>query len=120
MVRLPPAVAETITYDAKADMTYLDKRITVPGMPGLRRDPIAVRRRDIDFYGHMNNARYVDDAMELLPEGLQPRRLRIEYKAPAKLGQLLYPRIIETGDGKIYIPLTDAADKPYTVMEFTF
>lgn len=119
IVRLPPEVIKTVTFDRKIDMEYLDKKIAVPSVPGRSVSPVPVRRCDIDFYGHMNNAKYVEAAMELLPENYKPRRLRIEYKAPARQGALLYPRIIDISDGKCIVILADAQGNPYAVTEFT-
>ncbi len=119
IVRLPPEVIESVAFDRKIDMEYLDKKIKVPPVSGRNLSPVPVRRCDIDFYGHMNNAKYVEAAMELLPEGYAPRRLRIEYKAPARQGELLHPRVIETEDGNYIVILADAQGNPYAVMEFT-
>jgi acyl-ACP thioesterase len=118
LARLPPEIVSTISLDVKVDMTYTDKKITLPEgrLQGL--DALPVRRGDIDLNGHMNNARYVEAALELLPPGFVVRRLRLEYKAAAKAGDLLYPLRCETG-GAYLIVLADGSGRPYTVMEFS-
>jgi acyl-ACP thioesterase len=74
---------------------------------------------DMELYHHMNNVKYVDIALDFLPENLMINRLRIEYKKPAKLGDLLYPQIIKAPLGPWDILLSDSKDTPYAVMEFS-
>jgi acyl-ACP thioesterase len=119
MARLPQSEIDKVTIDDKIDMEYLDKKIIVPNMPGQRLDAVAVRRNDIDLYHHMNNVKYIEIALELLPENFVINRLRIEYKTPAKYGDLLYPKLIEDQSAKWYILLLNSQDNPFTVMEFS-
>jgi len=119
MVRLLQSEIDKATIDAKIDMEYLDKRIDLPDIPRQRLNAVAVRRSDIDLYHHMNNVKYVEVALELLPEDFVTNRLRIEYKKPAKLGDLLYPQMIKAPSGHWYILLLDSQDNPYVIMEFS-
>lgn len=119
MARMPQSEIDKATIDDKVDMEYLDKRITLPDIPRQRMDAIAVKRSDMDLYHHMNNVKYVDIALDFLPENLMINRLRIEYKKPAKLGDLLYPQIIKAPLGPWDILLSDSKDTPYAVMEFS-
>lgn len=119
VARLPKSIIDKVSIDDKFDMEYLDRRIDLPDIPGRRLEPIAVKRHDIDLYRHMNNVRYIEVALELLPENFMTKRLRIEYKKSAKLGDLLYPRIIEASSSSRYILLLDAHDAPFAVMDFS-
>lgn len=119
IARLWPEELEKLTLDDKVPMEYLDKKIVLPDEPGSRMNAVAVRRHDIDLNRHMNNARYVEVALELLPDGFEVKRLRIEYKAQAKPGDLLYPRVFAVQDAKRYVVLSDGSDRPYAVMEFS-
>lgn len=119
MARLPQSEIDKVTMDDKIDMEYLDKRIALPDLPRRRLDAVAVRHSDIDLYHHMNNVKYIEISLELLPEDLLINRLRIEYKKPAKLGDLLYPQIIKTSLGSCYVLLLDSLDNPYVIMEFS-
>ncbi|MDL2288723.1 hypothetical protein LJC32_05030 [Oscillospiraceae bacterium OttesenSCG-928-F05] len=119
MAKLPATVIASVTLDPAVDMPYLDRRIALPEGPFRPMPEVPVRRGDIDFNGHMNNARYLEAALELLPEGPPVRRFRVEYKSSAKLGGCLHPTYAETAEGAFLI-LADGAGKPYTVMEFTF
>jgi acyl-ACP thioesterase len=66
----------------------------------------------------MNNARYVDYAVEYLPFQFEIKRLRIEYKLPSIYGDSLYPQIIEE-DKKIFVAFNDEGNNHKTLMEFT-
>jgi acyl-ACP thioesterase len=119
MARIPPEEIMKVTMDKKIDMEYLDKKIVLPEAPGYRPEAIPVRRGDIDLNRHMNNVRYIEAALELLPDNAPVKRIRVEYKSPAKPGDMLYPRIIETPD-KRYVLFSDHQGRLYTVMEFTY
>jgi acyl-ACP thioesterase len=118
--KLPEHVIAGLCFDPKINMEYLSKRIALPEGIREKLPPVKVNRGDIDFNRHMNNARYVQIAMELLPPEFQVSRLRIEYKLPAKYGDTLYPEIVK-GEGIFYILLNDNEEtpRPYTVMEFS-
>ena len=100
-------------------MEYLSKKIALPPGAAEKLPPIKVKRGDIDFNRHMNNARYVQTALELLPLGFEITRFRIEYKTPAKYGDLLYPEIMSSG-GNWYIILNNGEEnrKTWALMEF--
>jgi acyl-ACP thioesterase len=117
--KLPDHILARVCIDPKIDMEYLGKKIALPESPGKNLPPVKVSRNDIDFNRHMNNARYVQIAVELLPSDFVVARFRIEYKIPAKYGDLLYPVLIK-GDRVYYLLLNnnDETPKPYTVMEF--
>ncbi len=119
MARLPQQVINSVTMDPKAPMDYLDKKIRLPKDGWLPHPPTEVKRNDIDFNRHMNNARYVQLACEYLPEGYQPSRLRIEYKKPAVRGTLLHPETLQQPDGLYGVRLCGNDGQLYTTMEFS-
>lgn len=118
MARLSEAEIALLTLDERLPMDYLDRHIALPDAEFARLPEMPVRRNDIDLNGHMNNARYLEAALELLPEGRPVRRFRVEYKKAAKRGDTLYPGIAEA-EGKVYIALNDAQGKPYSLLEFS-
>lgn len=119
IARLPQSEIDKATLDDKIDMEYLDKKILLPDNPGRYSDSVKVKRSYIDLYHHMNNVKYIEVALELLPENLIINRLRIEYKKPAKLGDILHPKIIEDSKANRYILLLDSQDNPYAIIEFS-
>ena len=110
------------------EMNYKDRRIILPkerlrvgeqssGMGGEMLAPIKVLRADIDYNKHLNNANYIRMAMELLPEDFEVKGLRVEYRVPAKLGDLLIPTIYQI-DGGIIISLA-IGNEVSVIIEFT-
>lgn len=118
MTRLPQEEIDRVTLDPQLEMEYLDKRIVLPDIPFKALPETPVRRGDIDFNGHMNNARYLEAALEAMPVPISVRSFRIEYKTAAKLGDILFPHFAETDD-KTYITLCDQEKKPYSIIEFS-
>jgi acyl-CoA thioesterase FadM len=115
--KLPAELLERLTMDPRVEMEYLGKKIRLPDEAGEDLPPVQVSRNDIDFNRHMNNARYVQIAMEYPGEDFAVSRFRIEYKRPAKYGDLLYPRLVRAGSATLYVVLNNEAGEPYTVME---
>lgn len=118
LVKLPPSVDGQLAVDPKVDMTYLPRRISLPDVPFRQLPGIPVRRNDIDFNAHVNNVRYLEAALELLPETRAIGRFRVEYKTSARLGDTLYPSLAEA-DEKSYVLLNDENGKAYSIMEFS-
>lgn len=88
---LPQEVIDSLTYDEKMEMEYTDRRIRLPKVEPVACEPVKVLRDDIDYNRHMNNCCYVRIGLELLPAEFEVRRVRVEYKVPARLGELLTP-----------------------------
>ncbi|HWR23408.1 MAG TPA: acyl-ACP thioesterase domain-containing protein [Feifaniaceae bacterium] len=119
MSRIPQAELDKITIEDRLDMEYLDKKIVLPRVPERHLDAFRVRRSDIDINHHMNNAKYIEAALEFLPETFTAKRLRIEYKSPAKLGDWVYPKLMEGPEGTYYVRLLNLNGDPFAVMEFS-
>jgi len=117
LARLPKQEADKLRLDPKIDMEYLDRHIVLPEISFHPLPEFPVRRGDIDFNDHMNNVRYMEAALELLPDGYPITGFRIEFKNSAKLGDILYPSLTETEDAA-YVLLSNREGTPYAVMEF--
>lgn len=115
--RIPQSEIDKVSVEQRVEMEYLDKKIAVPNISGRRTGLIEVKGSDIDLYLHMNNVKYIEVALDLLPEDFAINRLRVEYKKSAKLGDLLHPQIIEASSTHGYLLLLDAQDSPYTIIE---
>ncbi len=118
LVSVPEEEYIKVTVDDKVEMEYLDKKIVVPEIEGQVFDPVPVMRCHIDFNRHMNNARYIELALEFVPPEFEVKRLRVEYKRAAKLGDLMFPRMI-FGGGAYYVVLEDGSGRPFAVVEFS-
>ena len=88
---LPQEMIDSLTMDEKYPMEYTDRRIRIPKVEPEVFESIQVNRDDIDYNHHMNNCCYIRIAQELLPADFQPRRVRVEYKVAARLGDKLTP-----------------------------
>ena len=96
--RVDDDAVSTMNIEPKLDMNYKDRRIILPKEGGIEAAPVTVMRSDIDYNKHLNNTNYVRMAMELLPEDFKVKGLRVEYKTPAKLSEMLTPVIYNSGD----------------------
>ncbi len=101
-------------------MEYLPRKISLPKdiSPEIF-DAIPVHRYQIDFNGHVNNARYLDIAEDYLPEDFKISRCRIAYKRPAKYEDLIVPVMYRPDDERIIISLQDKDMEPYVNIEYT-
>ena len=97
------------------DMPYEDRKIEPP-KESRACEPFPVRRYHIDTNEHVNNCQYVQMAMEMLPEDISVRQLRVDYKKSAVLGDMIYPRVSEEPERTV-VELCDEAGKEYAVVE---
>ena len=101
--RVDEATIASMCLEEQLEMTYKDRRIIPPKEGGTLMPPTQVMRADIDYNKHMNNACYVRQAMELLPADFVVRGMRVEYRKPAKLGDVLTPKMYDTGNGVVVV-----------------
>ena len=95
----------SMNLEHQLEMNYRDRRIIIPKEPGQIMEPIKVMKADIDYNKHLNNANYVRMATELIPDDFCVTGLRMEYRIPAKQGQLLTPTIYHTDEHTIIVAL---------------
>ena len=115
--RATPAMLATMRLEPRLEMEYGERRIRLPDGGGEKAAPIPVAKADIDYNRHVNNACYVRMAEELLPDGFQVRGLRVEYRIPAKLGDVLLPEVFRCGDAFTVALFLRGA--PAVLVEFT-
>lgn len=97
-----------------------ERKLTVPE-GGEEKEQRTVMKHDIDGYGHMNNARYVELAQDFIPKGFEVRRIRVEYKISAQLGEAITPVVVESQNeyGKcVIIDLRNKDGKTFACVEF--
>ena len=70
--RVDDATIQSMTLDPKLDMDYKDRRIILPKDGGEVLEPIKVRRADIDYNKHLNNARSASRRVTLARQELCP------------------------------------------------
>ena len=110
--------AEIQVYESevqeKLDMEYAPRRIQLPSEYESA-EKLVVARHHIDTNHHVNNAQYVELAREVLPEAVQVREVRVEYKKAAVLGDWIYPRISRE-EGGWTVALCNGEGSPYAVV----
>jgi len=113
--KITKEMEDAYRIEPRLEMEYLDRRIS-----GVQVEetgaPFAVPRHFIDTNNHMNNAKYVLLAEELLPENYNVWRIRAEYRRSALLGDVLVPGVSRSAE-RIAVMLDDGAGTPYAVME---
>jgi len=109
-VNLKPIRASQDIVDCYGPMSSakIDTDFTIPtadGFEPLARQDYIVQRRDMDVFGHANNVRYIEWAMEDVPEDVyygkyKPYELKAVYKKENVTGDAvqLAPAILRTGD----------------------
>ncbi|MDE7268958.1 MAG: acyl-[acyl-carrier-protein] thioesterase [Acetatifactor sp.] len=112
----PEEMLKAYVLSPKLDMDYAPRKIVVPA-GGNDMDVITVKKHHLDTNNHVNNGRYVDMAMEFLPENFAIRQMRAEYKKQAHLDDILYPYVAGE-NGRLVVALRDESGKPYVVVEF--
>ncbi|MCD8338038.1 MAG: thioesterase [Lachnospiraceae bacterium] len=134
-----PDEVEMAAYqtEERIPMDYAPRKIRLPEEM-QECEAVPVVQDYIDSNHHVNNARYIEIAVELLKawelktgtavsgsrsqnrdicsvQGLKPKELRVEYKRQAQLGDILYPKIGEEGGWK-YVALENWEGAPYAVV----
>lgn len=115
-IRIPEEVSVFYKDEPRLEMDYCDRKITIP-KEYEEKEAIRVHGYFIDTNQHMNNGKYVMVAEEYLPADFEIREIRVEYKTPAKQGDVLYPRITVT-EQNVTVVLADENGSPYATVLF--
>jgi acyl-ACP thioesterase len=67
---------------------------------------------------HMNNVRYIKYALDALALDAEPVNLRVEYKLPAAVGDVLRVERFDAPDGAVFAKLINADERVCAVFEF--
>ncbi len=104
--------------EEKLDMTYSPRKITVPDVPAEQLERVTVGRHHLDGNGHVNNGQYIKIAMGSLTSKDDYKRLRVEYREQAHLGDIIQPMLYRDGDTSVIV-LTGETGNIYTIVELT-
>ena len=113
-----PDEDEIRTYgmEAPLEMEEVSRKIACPEeLVGV--DTFRVRKYHIDTNNHVNNSKYIELACEAIPENYSVRKLRVEYKKAAVLGDHLVLKC-NAQDERVVACLCDNEDAPYAIVEF--
>ena len=99
-IKIPAEVLATHPLYEKFPMEYTSRKINLP-QKKTEMEEIKVHKYHLDLNNHVNNARYIDIAYEFLPNNFIPKRIRCEYKTPAKQGDIIKPYLYTSNEGFI-------------------
>lgn len=117
LVRIPKSIIGGVKFDKKIEMNYLPRKIKFDNKNLKEIDRFKVKKYFIDDNNHVNNARYIDMVIDYVEDYY--KRIRIEYRVPAKLGDtiIVNKEIIED---KIIIKLCSENNITYAIVEFSY
>ena len=107
---------EKYGLEEKAEMDYARGKIKVLGKT-VREEPFQIMKIMIDTNGHVNNEKYIEMAMEYLPENFEIYQMRAEYKKAGMLHDMFYPNIYKT-ENTVTVEFQNDTKETYAVLQF--
>ena len=101
----------------KLPIKYKSRKIKLPDENGCKKEDFPVKKADLDTNGHVNNARYIEMALEYIEEESSIISMRADYRKSAVLGDRIYPVIFHMAE-YTYIELSNSEGEPYVLIEF--
>lgn len=95
--RVDPEMFSAYEMGEPIEMEYLDRKFNMPD-DLEEKTGINAPKLFLDTNQHVNNAKYLALAEEFLPDDFIARRIRTEYKAPARYGDVMRPFTKLDGD----------------------
>lgn len=121
--RITEADAAPYPLEPALDMEYAPRKIKVmdEGDRILSKtwEPVTVKPSFLDSNHHVNNGRYVEEAMDCLINDAPIHEMRVDYRKAAKLGDTMHP-VCYYKDDVQQIVFLDDADSIYVIVECTF
>lgn len=113
-----PEAYDIEAYDPEPalEMEKVSRKITLP-TELMEKEAFPVLRSQIDTNGHVNNAQYIQMALETAPECGRAGKIRVEYKKSAVMGDWIVPKKSVESDRTV-VELTDQQGTVYAVVEF--
>ncbi|MEI0550770.1 thioesterase [Brachyspira intermedia] len=117
LIRVPSSFIENFKFDEKQEMNYLPRKIKVDNNLLKEVDRFKVKKYFIDDNNHVNNARYIDMAIDYVDDYY--KRIRIEYRVPAALADTIVVKkaVIEN---KVLLKFDSEDNKTYAILEFSY
>ena len=79
-------------------------------------EPIVVKPSFLDSNHHVNNGKYVEEALNCLCVEEPIKRMRVDYRKAAKSGDIMYPSCYYQ-DGRQQVILSDQEGNIYVIVE---
>ena len=96
------------TGDEPLDMEYASRKVPVPKELETGKE-FPVMKYHLDTNNHVNNACYVQFALEYVPENFKIRQMRVEYRQSAVYGDVILPYYF-CGDASTTVVLKNRED----------
>lgn len=114
-VRVPPEEAERFAGDERAlELPRVKTSIRVKD-EGTAAPRVVVSGALLDTNLHVNNAQYVQLAIDALEREVDAARIDVRYRVPAVLGDVICPQIHETPEGTV-VELKSAEGGLYAIV----
>lgn len=117
--RVTTEMVEAYGKRDRIDMDYAPRKIDLPsdGFEMQEYSQIEVLPYMLDTNKHVNNGQYIKMAECYLPENFKTTDFRAEYKAQARLGDVLRP-IVYKAENNSFVVCMQGEEKPFALMEF--
>ena len=113
-------ILEAYILGDKLDMEYNSRKISIPEGSQFEEKPmVSIQNYHLDSNGHVNNCQYIKIAVETLPQEIDYKRLRVEYRSQAHLGDEIFPVVYDIENGYV-VTLNDKDGNAYTVVELKY
>lgn len=106
------------TMGDKLDMEYKPRKIALEG-EREQETPFYVRKSQIDSVQHVNNAEYVNMALDYLEADRRVREIRVEYKNAAYVHDMIIPYVSRQQD-RTQVVLQGQENVIYAIIEATY
>lgn len=116
------AEADIAGYDLEPaiEMEYAPRKIQIMDDIYRKKDisdtPVVVKRSFLDSNHHVNNGRYVTEALEYLPDSVVIKEMRVDYRKAATMGDKMYPVVYENHNCCQVVFLEEAGN-PFVIVE---
>ena len=114
--RIPQIMPDTFGFEPQLPMECSERKIRIPE----KTEPcpsLVVPQYFIDTNQHMNNSRYVEVALEYLPQDFSVSETRVEYKKAAVQGDVIVPRVLAETD-RVTVVLGGEDESAYAIVAF--
>ena len=115
--KMPEGMLERYNPSPKLEMEYAPRKIDLPDIFETK-EIVEIKKYHLDTNQHVNNGRYIDMALEYLPDGFKVKGMRAEYKNQAYLGDRIEPKISHLED-RFVVVLQKEGGEICCIVEFT-
>ncbi len=116
-VRIQQEYVDMYGHEEKLPMDYKPRKVLLPKVEGRQEEAFRVRKSDLDTNGHVNNAKYIDMALEYIDDAHKIISMRADYRKSALYGDCIIPVIYEDNN-QIYVELRNETQETFVVVEF--